>query len=100
MSVLSTFVSLHPYFKGHPGKLEVVKPGFSRFVEKTGTEKKNLFYGFTVNGDEILCPDGSAWSGSRVGKVDKASRSPQSGVVRDRARKKIRSEKGWKNIVI
>ena len=55
MSVLLTFVSLHPYFKGHPGKLEVVKPGFSRFVEKTGTEKKNLFYGFTVNGDEILC---------------------------------------------
>jgi quinol monooxygenase YgiN len=55
MSILSTFVSLHPYFKAHPGKLEAVKTGFSRFVEKTGTEKKNLFYAFTVNGDEILC---------------------------------------------
>ncbi len=55
MSTLSTFVSLHPYFKVHPGKLEAVKAGFSRFVEKTETEKKNLFYGFTVNGDEILC---------------------------------------------
>jgi quinol monooxygenase YgiN len=55
MSILSTFVSLHPYFKAHPGKLETVKAGFSRFVEKTGTEKKNLFYAFTVNGDEILC---------------------------------------------
>jgi len=55
MSILSTFVSLHPYFKVHPGKLEAVKAGFSRFVEKTGTEKKNLFYAFTVNGDEILC---------------------------------------------
>ena len=53
--ILSTFVSLHPYFKVHPGKLEAVKAGFSRFVEKTGTEKKNLFYAFTVNGDEILC---------------------------------------------
>jgi quinol monooxygenase YgiN len=55
MSILSTFVSLHPYFKAHSGKLEAVKAGFPRFVEKTGTEKKNLFYGFTVNGDEILC---------------------------------------------
>jgi hypothetical protein len=27
---------------------------FSQFVEKTATEKDNLFYGFTVNGDEIF----------------------------------------------
>ena len=58
MSVLSNFVSLHPYFKVHPGKLEEVKAGFVRFVEKTATEKKNLFYGFTVNGDEIFCREG------------------------------------------
>ena len=58
MSALSNFVSLHPYFKVHPGKLEAVKAGFPRFVEKTATEKKNLFYGFTVNGDEILCREG------------------------------------------
>jgi quinol monooxygenase YgiN len=55
MSALSNFVSLHPYFKVHPGKLEAVKAGFPRFVEKTAAEKENLFYGFTVNGDEILC---------------------------------------------
>lgn len=55
MNTLSEFVSLHPYFKVHAGKLEAVKAGFARFVEKTATEKKNLFYGFTVNGDEILC---------------------------------------------
>jgi quinol monooxygenase YgiN len=55
MSALSNFVSLHPYFKVRPGKLEAVKAGFPRFVEKTATEKENLFYGFTVNGDEILC---------------------------------------------
>ncbi|PYL49318.1 MAG: hypothetical protein DMF40_02525, partial [Verrucomicrobia bacterium] len=35
----SKFVSLHPYFKIHPGKLDVVKAGFPRFVEKTATEK-------------------------------------------------------------
>jgi quinol monooxygenase YgiN len=58
MSTLSNFVSLHPYFKVHPGKLEVVKAGFPRFVEKTATEKKNRFYGFTVNGNEIFCREG------------------------------------------
>jgi hypothetical protein len=55
MSTLSNFVSLHPYFKVHPGKLETVKAGFPRFVAQTATEKENLFYGFTVNGDEIFC---------------------------------------------
>jgi hypothetical protein len=55
MSALSNFVSLHPYFKAHRGKLKAVKAGFPRFVEKTATEKKNLFYGFTINGDEIFC---------------------------------------------
>lgn len=58
MSALSNFVSLHPYLKVHPGKLEAVKAGFPRFVEKTATEKKNLFYGFSVNGDEIFCREG------------------------------------------
>lgn len=58
MSVLSNFVSLHPYFKVHPGKLEEVKAGFARFVEKTATEKKNLFYGFTVNRDDVFCREG------------------------------------------
>ena len=42
----------------HPGKLEAVKAGFPRFVDKTATEKKNLFYGFSVNGDEIFCREG------------------------------------------
>src|SRR5437667_5748113 len=55
MSALSNFVSLHPYFKVHPGKLDAVTAGFPRFVEKTATEKKNLFFGFTSNGDEMFC---------------------------------------------
>ena len=54
----SKFVTLHPYFKAHPGKLEAVKAGFPRFIEKTATEKENLFYGFCVNGDEIFCREG------------------------------------------
>src|SRR2546422_1819013 len=58
MSALLNFVSLHPYFKVHHGKLETVKAGFPRFVEKTATEKENLFYEFTVNGDEMFCREG------------------------------------------
>jgi quinol monooxygenase YgiN len=58
MNGLSNFVSLHPYFKVHRGKLAKVKAGFPRFVEKTATEEKVLFYEFSVNGDEIFCREG------------------------------------------
>jgi quinol monooxygenase YgiN len=54
----SNFVSLHPYFKVHPGKLEAVKSVFPRFVEKTASETENLFYGFSINGDEVCCREG------------------------------------------
>jgi quinol monooxygenase YgiN len=55
MSALSNFVSLHPYFKVHPGKLDDFKAGFPAFVELTKAEPKNLFYEFSVNGDEVFC---------------------------------------------
>ena len=51
----SNFVSLHPYFKVHPGKLEAIKALLPRFVEKTATEKAVLFYAFTMNGFEFFC---------------------------------------------
>ena len=38
-----------------PGKIEAAKAVFPQFVEKTVAEQENLFYGFTVNGDEIFC---------------------------------------------
>jgi len=58
MNPLSNFVSLHPYFKVHPGKLDALKAAMPAFVDKTATEEKNLFYGFTINGDEIFCREG------------------------------------------
>lgn len=58
MNPLSNFVSLHPYFKVHPGKLEVFKASLPAFIEKTKNEEKNLFYGFTINGDEVFCREG------------------------------------------
>jgi quinol monooxygenase YgiN len=58
MSTISNFVSLHPYFKVHPGKLDAFKAALPAFVEKTKTEAKNLFYDFTISGDEVLCREG------------------------------------------
>jgi quinol monooxygenase YgiN len=58
MKRLSNFVTLHPYFKVHPGKLEAFTAGFPAFTEKTAKEEKNLFYEFTVNGDEVFCREG------------------------------------------
>jgi hypothetical protein len=55
MKPLSNFVSLHPYFKARLGKVEAAKEIFSRFIEETAMEKNNLFYGFSVCGDEIFC---------------------------------------------
>jgi len=60
MKPLSNFVSLHPYFKAYPGKLEGLKAAFPAFIEKAASEEKNLFYGFTSNGDEIFCREGYA----------------------------------------
>jgi quinol monooxygenase YgiN len=60
MKPLSNFVTLHPYFKVHPGKLDAFKAGFRAFMEKTASEEKNLFYEFTVNGDEVFCREGYA----------------------------------------
>jgi quinol monooxygenase YgiN len=56
----SNFVSLHPYFKVHPGKREAVKAFFPQFVEKTATEKDCLYYGFTSDGEEMFCREGYA----------------------------------------
>jgi hypothetical protein len=53
---MSSFsVSLHPYFKAHPGKLDEIKALLPEFVKKSATEEKILQYAFTLNGDEIFC---------------------------------------------
>ena len=35
--------------------MEEFKAGLPAFAAKTATETKNLFYEFTVNGDEVFC---------------------------------------------
>ena len=48
-------VSLHPYFKVHPGKLEEFKALMCEFVARAASEPARLFYDFTINGDEVFC---------------------------------------------
>ena len=55
MSTPSNVVSIHPYFKTHPGKLEDAKALLPEFVKISATEPKNLYYDFTVNDDVIFC---------------------------------------------
>ncbi len=55
MSRISQAVSIHPYFKIHPGQMEAAKALLPRFVEKTQSEPRALYYEFTVNGDEVFC---------------------------------------------
>jgi len=52
--------SLVPYFKVHAGRLDAFKALCERFVEKTRTEPKCLYYGFTFNGDQVHCREGYA----------------------------------------
>src|SRR5947207_6154780 len=51
----SDAVSIHPYFKIRPGQLDAVKAALPGFIQKTSTEVANLYYGFSVNGDEVFC---------------------------------------------
>ncbi|MFZ1221013.1 MAG: hypothetical protein WAO00_17095 [Chthoniobacterales bacterium] len=58
MDRLSGFVSLHPYFKVAPDKMEFLKGILPEFSAKTRDETGNLFYEFTINGDEVFCREG------------------------------------------
>jgi hypothetical protein len=53
-------VSIHPYFKVQPGKMEAARALLPKFVEKTKTEPKCLYYEFTRNGDVVFCREGYA----------------------------------------
>ena len=58
MNRLSRFVTLHPYFKVPRDKLALLKAILPEFAAKTRGETGNLFYEFTVNGDEVFCREG------------------------------------------
>jgi len=60
MNQPANVVSIHPYFKVHPGMLDTFKAALPAFVEKAAAEEKNLYYDFTINGDEVFCREAYA----------------------------------------
>ncbi len=58
MSLPSNLVTIHPYFKAHPGKEQQVQATMDKFVAKTQGEPLCLFYEFTVLDDAVFCREG------------------------------------------
>jgi len=72
MNYPKNVVSIHPYFKAHPDKLAEFKAALPAFIEKTRSEEANLFYEFTINGDEIFCREayvGAAGALTHLGSI-------------------------------
>jgi quinol monooxygenase YgiN len=53
--VMSSVVSIHPYFKVHEGKLNDFKDLLPRFISATAAEEKCYWYDFTICGDIVHC---------------------------------------------
>jgi quinol monooxygenase YgiN len=58
MNLPTNLVTVHPYFKIHPGKEGMVQAVLDRFIAKTRSETACLFYEFTVLEDAIFCREG------------------------------------------
>jgi len=56
--IQDTCCTLVPYFKIHQGQVTLFREGCEAFVEKTRTEPKCMFYGFSFDGDEAHCREG------------------------------------------
>ena len=50
--------SIAPYFQVHSGKMAAFKAICEKFMAKTQTEPKCLYYGFSFEGDRVHCREG------------------------------------------
>src|SRR3954463_8212457 len=73
MNRLSEFVSLHPYFKVPPDKMPYLKAILPEFAAKTQNETGNLFYEFTINGDEVFCREAYVNAEALLAHLDNVS---------------------------
>lgn len=51
-------VTIHPYFRPHPGKMDAFKALAHRFIEQTASETGVVYYEFSSNGTEVFCREG------------------------------------------
>src|SRR5258707_14091419 len=73
MNRLSRFVSLNPYFKVPSDKMPHLKAILREFAGKTRNETGNLFYEFTINGDEVFCREGYVNAEALLAHLDNVS---------------------------
>ncbi len=60
MATQDTCCTIVPYFKVQSGQLDAFKGLCEQFVEKTSSEAKCLYYGFSFDGDQAHCREGYA----------------------------------------
>src|SRR5436190_19423742 len=70
MNYPNNVVTIHPYFRVRPGKLEQFKELLPAFLKKTRTEKLNLFYEFTANDHEVFCREGYLGAEGLLAHID------------------------------
>ena len=58
MATQDTAITIVPYLKVRPGKMQEMTDLCERFVEKSRTEVGCLYYGFCFNGDLAFCREG------------------------------------------
>ena len=58
MATQDTCCTIVPYFKIHEGQLDNFKKLCEAFVERTSTETKCLYYGFSFEKDQAHCREG------------------------------------------
>jgi len=52
---MSNVISIHPYFKVKPGKLDAFKAALPAIVKAVATEKKCAYFDFSVSGNIVYC---------------------------------------------
>jgi hypothetical protein len=63
-------VSLHPYFKAHPGQRGACHALLPAFVEKTQPDKDCLYYEFTARDDELFCREAYTTAAAALAHLD------------------------------
>jgi hypothetical protein len=53
-------ISIHPYFKVKPGKQDALKGVLATIVKAVATEKKCVYFDFTINDDTVFCREAYA----------------------------------------
>jgi len=52
---MSNVISIHPYFKVKPGKLDAFKAALPPIINAVAAEKKCAYFDFFVNDDIVYC---------------------------------------------